>query len=35
MFPSAMTIQQPTTLGAKRYPQLQFLTDNPRHQQSL
>ena len=29
MFPSALTIQQPTTLGAKRYPQMQFLTDNP------
>jgi hypothetical protein len=29
MFPSALTIQQPTTVGSKRYPQLQFLTDNP------
>jgi hypothetical protein len=29
MFPSAMTIQQPTTVGAHRYPRMQFLTDNP------
>jgi hypothetical protein len=29
MFPSAMTIQQPTTVGAQTYPQMQFLTDNP------
>jgi hypothetical protein len=29
MFPSAMTIQQPTTVGGSRYPQMQFLTDNP------
>jgi hypothetical protein len=29
MLPSALTIQQPTTVGAKRFPQLQFLTDNP------
>jgi hypothetical protein len=29
MFPSALTVRQPTTLGAKRYPQIQFLTDNP------
>ena len=29
MFPSALTIQQPTTAGAERYPQIQFLTDNP------
>ena len=28
MFPSALTIQQPTTAGG-RYPQIQFLTDNP------
>jgi hypothetical protein len=29
MFPSALTIQQPTTVGGRRYPQMQFLTDNP------
>jgi hypothetical protein len=29
MFPSAMTIQQPTTNHGARYPQMQFLTDNP------
>jgi hypothetical protein len=28
MFPSALTIGQPTTAGG-RYPQIQFLTDNP------
>jgi hypothetical protein len=28
-FPSAMTIGQPTTARGTRYPQLQFLTDNP------
>jgi hypothetical protein len=29
MFPSALTIQQPTTVGGRSYPQIQFLTDNP------
>jgi len=29
MFPSAMTIQQPTTGNGARYPRMQFLTDNP------
>jgi hypothetical protein len=29
MFPSAMTIQQPTTGHGARYPRMQFLTDNP------
>jgi hypothetical protein len=29
MFPSALTITQPTTVGGARYPKMQFLTDNP------
>jgi hypothetical protein len=29
MFPSALTIQQPTTVRAQAYPRIQFLTDNP------
>jgi hypothetical protein len=29
MFPSALTIQPPTTVAGKRYPRMQFLTDNP------
>jgi hypothetical protein len=29
MFPSAMTISQPTTINGAHYPSIQFLTDNP------
>jgi hypothetical protein len=29
MFPSALTMQQPTTVHGARYPRMQFLTDNP------
>ncbi|MBV9855839.1 MAG: hypothetical protein JOY82_15205 [Streptosporangiaceae bacterium] len=29
MFPSPLTIEQPTTVNGARYPQMQFLTDNP------
>jgi len=29
MFPSALTITQPTTVTGARYPKIQFLTDNP------
>jgi hypothetical protein len=29
MFPSALTITPPTTVGGKLFPRMQFLTDNP------
>ncbi len=29
MFPSPLTMRQPTTVNGKRYPRMQFLTDNP------
>jgi hypothetical protein len=29
MFPSELAMQQPTTVNGARYPQVQFLTDNP------